>query len=367
MIVIGLTGTNCAGKDSVAEYLVAKGFIHLSLSDIIREELKLRKQPITRDNLIELGNELRKNYGYGVLAERALRKVNKVPGERYVISSIRHSDEAKKLKKHKNFFLINVDAPVKIRFDRMTKRNNAGDAKTLKEFKSLEKREFAKSGAGQQIGLVIKLAKITILNNAGEDELHNKVDSLLNDLNVKLVKSVRPTKEQYYLNIASEIATRSTCLSVQFGSVIVKDDQIIATGYIGAPRKTDSCVERGFCLRRRLKIPSGQRYELCRSVHSEMNAIINAARSGASILESDLFLSGIRIYEGQRKPIDMHPCFICKKLIINAGIGRVICSQEDGSTKTFIVSDWVKDWQGTDLIDDVQKYDAKYYAKTNNK
>jgi len=101
---------------------------------------------------------------------------------------------------------------------------------------------------------------------------------------------MRPSKEKYYLNIAKEVAQRSTCFRVKIGTIIVRDDVVLATGYVGAPRKTKDCFERENCLRDQLKIPHGQRYELCRSVHSEMNCLINAARSGASVFRGDMFI-----------------------------------------------------------------------------
>jgi dCMP deaminase len=164
---------------------------------------------------------------------------------------------------------------------------------------------------------------------------------------------MRPPKDEYYLNIAKEVAQRSTCFRVKIGAVIVRDDQIIATGYVGAPRKTKDCQERRFCLRDQLEIPHGQRYELCRSVHSEQNAIINAARAGVSFLGGDIFIYGENS-KGER--IDTFPCFICKKMIINAGLKRVICSTKEGSYKTFQISDWVKDWQEKDILDDKDQY-----------
>lgn len=103
-------------------------------------------------------------------------------------------------------------------------------------------------------------------------------------------KNKRPSKDAYYINIAKSVAARATCMSVNFGAIVVKNDQIIATGYVGAPRKTMDCLERGKCLRRELKVPSGHRYELCRSVHAEMNAIINAARAGVSLLGGDIYI-----------------------------------------------------------------------------
>ena len=163
----------------------------------------------------------------------------------------------------------------------------------------------------------------------------------------------RPSKERYYLDIARQVAQRSTCRRRKFGSVIVRDDQIVATGYVGAPRKTKDCFERGYCLREKLNIPHGQNYELCRSVHSEMNAIINAARAGVSILGGDIYIWGT---DEKGNPINTFPCFLCKKMIINAGLKRVICSQENGDYKIYNVSDWVKEWQEKDLIDDQEKY-----------
>jgi len=163
----------------------------------------------------------------------------------------------------------------------------------------------------------------------------------------------RPSKERYYLDIARQVAQRSTCRRRKFGSVIVRDDQIVATGYVGAPRKTKDCFKRGECLREKLNIPHGQNYELCRSVHSEMNAIINAARAGVSILGGDIYIWGS---DEKGNPINTFPCFLCKKMIINAGLKRVICSQENGDYKIYNVSDWVKEWQGKDLIDDQEKY-----------
>jgi len=163
----------------------------------------------------------------------------------------------------------------------------------------------------------------------------------------------RPPKEEYYLGIAKEIGKRATCFRNKGGAIIVKDDVILATGYIGAPRKTKDCLERGECLRDKLKIPHGRNYEICRSVHSEQNAIINAARSGVSVLGGDMY-----IYATDRKgkPVDSFPCFICKKMIINAGLNRVICATGDGKYKIFNVQDWTKDWQEKDILDDKFQY-----------
>jgi len=125
----------------------------------------------------------------------------------------------------------------------------------------------------------------------------------------------RPTWDEYFMGMAELTATRSTCLRRNVGSVIVQDRHIVATGYNGAPRGIDHCSQRGGCLREELGIPSGERHELCRALHAEQNAIIQAATSGHSI-------------EGATMYITHAPCVICSKMIINAGIKRIIVASE---------------------------------------
>ena len=175
----------------------------------------------------------------------------------------------------------------------------------------------------------------------------------------KVDGSKRPSWEEYFLNITKDVAERTTCMCVKTAAIIVKDKRILSTGYVGAPRKTKDCFERGNCLRRELNIPSGHRYELCRSVHAEQNAVINAARAGVSTEGADMYIYGKRTYKGENTPMDMYPCFICKKILINSGINMVICSMKDGSFKVYSVSDWVDDWKNKDMIDDMEVYGAK--------
>jgi len=157
--------------------------------------------------------------------------------------------------------------------------------------------------------------------------------------------------EEYYLNIAKQVCVKSTCRRNKFGAVIVRDNQIISTGYNGAPRKTKDCFEHGNCLREKLGVASGERYELCRSVHAEQNAIINAARAGVSLLNGNIYIYGEKVSTG--KPLNTYPCFICKKMLINAGLNKVICSTEK-KIEIYNISDWVKEWQEKDIIDGKQ-------------
>lgn len=131
---------------------------------------------------------------------------------------------------------------------------------------------------------------------------------------------MRIKKDEYYLEIAKQVSLRSTCLRRRYGAVIVKNDEIISTGYNGSPRGFENCDEIGHCERKDANVPHGERYELCRSVHAEQNAIISASRR--DMLGSTLYLYGYDIEEG--KEINPVPCDICKKLIINAGISEVV-------------------------------------------
>lgn len=170
------------------------------------------------------------------------------------------------------------------------------------------------------------------------------------------MKNKKISWNSYYLGIAKEVARKSKCFRVKIGAVIIRDNQIISTGYVGAPRKTRDCFERGFCLRDKNKIPHGQRYELCRSVHAEQNAIINAARAGVSLLHGTMYIWGID--RKKNKLINAFPCFICKKEIINAELDRVVCSTKDGKIESFDVELWKGEWsrKDKDIIDDKQQY-----------
>jgi len=163
----------------------------------------------------------------------------------------------------------------------------------------------------------------------------------------------RIPKEEYYLNIAREIGKRATCFRNKGGAIIVREDVIVATGYVGAPRKTKDCLERGECLRDKLKIPHGKNYEICRSVHAEANCIINAARSGVSVLGGDMY---IYCTDRNGNPVDSFPCFVCKKMIINAGLKRMICATKEGQYKIFEAEQWINDWREKDLLDDKFQY-----------
>ncbi|MCQ2440197.1 MAG: cytidine/deoxycytidylate deaminase family protein [Oscillospiraceae bacterium] len=149
----------------------------------------------------------------------------------------------------------------------------------------------------------------------------------------------RRTKENYYLDIADAALQRSTCLRRKYGAIVVSDDEILATGYNGAPRGRLNCSDLGRCAREELNIPSGERYELCRSVHAEANAIISAARR--DMLGGTLYLVG-RSASSNELVSDATPCAMCRRLIINAGIKRVVARTGDESYSVTEVEEWIE-------------------------
>jgi len=137
-------------------------------------------------------------------------------------------------------------------------------------------------------------------------------------------EKIRLSKNEYYLDIARTVSKRATCLRRRIGAVIVINDQVVSSGYCGAPRKTKDCLERGECLRAKMEVPSNERYELCRSVHAEQNAIINAARAGVSIFGGEIYVWG---YDLEARRIrDCYPCLMCLKMAVNAGLKKVYYS-----------------------------------------
>ena len=150
----------------------------------------------------------------------------------------------------------------------------------------------------------------------------------------------RTSKQNYYLDIADSVLERSTCLRRKYGAIIVRNDEIISTGYNGAPRGRRNCTDLGRCTREELKIPSGERYELCRSVHAEANAIISAARR--DMLDATLYLAGRDAKTGSILP-DTTSCSMCRRMIINSGINKIVCRTGEGEFKVTHVRDWIFD------------------------
>ena len=150
---------------------------------------------------------------------------------------------------------------------------------------------------------------------------------------------MRKDKTNYYLDLAEVVARRGTCLRRKYGAVIVRDDEVISTGYAGAPRGRKNCSDMGVCIRNKLGVPRGERYELCRSVHAEANAIISAPRD--RMMGATLYLCGIEVADGNYVK-NGSCCAMCKRLVINAGIEKVVIRDTEEEYREILVSEWVE-------------------------
>lgn len=149
----------------------------------------------------------------------------------------------------------------------------------------------------------------------------------------------RISKENYYLDIAQTVAERSTCLRKKYGAIIVKNDTIVSTGYVGAPRGRKNCSDICRCMRDEMNIPRGERYEMCRSVHAEMNAIINASRE--QMLDGVMYLAGVDAKTGELVK-NACCCMMCKRLVLNAGITKVIVRETKDEFTVYETADWIE-------------------------
>ena len=302
-MVLGITGTNAAGKTRLINYLISKNFEAYSLSDIIREELSFRELEHTRENLIKVGNDLREEFGASILAEKIKSKITSTDT---VIDSIRNAAEVSSLRELENFYLIAVDAPVEKRYERAKFRGRVENAATIEEFIQMENSEKSENDRHQNISECMAMADYTIHNENSVDKLYKNMNNILNEIRIR----IRPTWEEYFIKMAFLVAERSTCLRHHVGAIIVKDRHVLTTGYNGAARKTDDCLKLG-CLRDQLNIPSGERHEICRAIHAEQNAIIQAGVHGVNIEGGTLYCTH-------------NPCIICAKMIVNAGLKEVV-------------------------------------------
>lgn len=149
----------------------------------------------------------------------------------------------------------------------------------------------------------------------------------------------RRDKVNYYLDLAEVVSKRCTCLRRHYGAVIVKNDEVISTGYVGAPRGRKNCSDLGYCIRQKLNIPRGERYELCRSVHAEANAIISAERE--KMIDSTLYLVGKEVETGAYIE-KSNSCSMCKRMVINAGIKQVVIRDTENEYRVIEVQDWIE-------------------------
>jgi dCMP deaminase len=305
-MIVGVSGPYAAGKGEVIAYLRERSFASLSLSDVIRQELEAQELAETRELMIETGNRLRAENGQAVLAERLIQQL--LPDRNYVIDSIRHPAEVEALRAaDSNFKLIWVDADEAVRLERIRSRGRGGDPETLEELQRLEGVEQGGADpAGQQLAAVRKLADFTIDNSGDLAHLHAEVQRVLG----RSFFFERPGWDEYFMNIAEVVASRSNCMKRKVGAVIARDRRIISTGYNGTPRGVRNCNEGG-CPRCNSFAEHGAKLDECLCSHGEENAITQAAYHGVSVRGGTIYTT-------------LSPCLMCTKMIINAGLAEVV-------------------------------------------
>jgi dCMP deaminase len=304
-MILGVAGLNGAGKGEVVRFLEQRSFYPLSLSDVIRDELRAKGLEETRERMIETGTALRAAEGPGALAVRLTRLFE--ADRNYVIDSVRHPAEVEVLRRHTDSFrLIWVTAADATRLERIRARGRSGDPTTLEELRRLEDREIRSDDpAAQQLLAVQDLADFTVANDGDLEALHAAIQGILE----QSFFFERPSWDDYFMSIARMVASRSNCVKRKVGAVIARDRRIISTGYNGTPRGTRNCNEGG-CPRCNSFARSGSGLGECLCSHGEENAITQAAFHGVSVRGGTIFTT-------------LCPCLICTKMIINAGIEEV--------------------------------------------
>lgn len=308
-MIIGLTGKNGSGKGEAAKFLKGSGYEYFSLSDVVRDEISAQGKKVTRELLIHTANDLRKNFGAGVLAEKIIARLEE--DSHAVVDSIRNPFEVEVLRRRKDFHLISVEADPKIRFERIAKRNREGDPTTYNAFLELEAREAqTPDPSTQQLNRTSEMADAVVCNNGTIEELCEQVRQVIQAL---AANTARPDWDDYFMSIARVAATRSNCVKRRVAAVVVKDRRIISTGYNGTPRGVPNCSEGG-CPRCNRFGASGENLGECLCSHAEENAIVQAAYHGVSIKDGVIYST-------------CSPCLICTKMIINSGLKEVVYSR----------------------------------------
>lgn len=308
MLVVGITGTLGAGKGTVVEMLKEKGFVHYSARDYIRKRVQAMGLKPDRDTFTMVANAAREKEGGDFIAKGLLEQANK-DGKNCIIESIRNVKEVEYLKKHCNFVLLCVDADIKIRYSRIIKRDSETDNVDFDTFVADEQREMSPTDENKQnLGLVIRMADYTIDNSKDLDNLKQQVDKIYSCLPLRH----RLTWDEYFLEVVKTVAKRATCDRGRSGCVIVKDKQILVTGYVGSPTGLPHCDDVGHLFKKTINEEGEISTHCVRTVHAEQNAICQAAKRGIALEGATLYCT-------------MTPCRVCAMMIINCGIKRVVC------------------------------------------
>jgi dCMP deaminase len=312
MIVIGITGTIGAGKGTIVDFLKDRGYKHYSAREFLVNHIQNSGIEVDRDSMTIAANHLRKLNGANFIVKSLLDKAIEMQ-ENCVIESIRNPLEIDYLKQNSKFFLFSVDAKIELRYKRINKRKSATDFVSFETFIENETREFSSLNANNQnLGECIARADYKFMNNGSVETLKKEVEKIITQLEYQYT---RPTWDEYFIELANAAARRATCDRGRSGCVIVKDKQVLVTGYVGSPNGLPHCDEVGHLFKQITNEDGTTSNHCVRTVHAEQNAICQAAKRGISLDNSTLYCR-------------MTPCRTCAMLIINCGIKRVVCEKK---------------------------------------
>ncbi len=322
MITIGITGTLGAGKGTIVSYLLQqKGFAHYSVRAFLTQEIERRGMPVNRDSMTEVGNDLRAQHSPSYIVEQLYAQAQQ-SGQNCIIESVRTPGEVAALRSKPHFYLFAVDADAKLRYERISLRGSATDHVSYETFLANEQREMDNDDPNKQnLRHCIESADYRFDNGGSIEQLQLQVEKVLGEIMQKEASIaaatetngyVRPSWDEYFMELARTAAKRATCDRGRSGCVIAKDRQLLVTGYVCSPSGLPHCDEGGHLMRQTIEDDGRITNHCVRTVHAEQNAICQAARRGIA-------LDGATLY------CRMTPCRTCAMLIINCGITRVVC------------------------------------------
>ncbi|NCN51860.1 AAA family ATPase [archaeon] len=306
-MIIGITGTMCAGKGTIVEFLKSKGFKHYSVRDFLVEEIKKRELSVNRDSMILVGNYLREKNSPSYIAEKLYERAKNNGGDA-IIESLRAVGEVETLKNKGNFYLFSVDAPIEVRYKRSQSRNlSESDLVSFEKFVSQEEKEMENDDPSKQnISACMQISDFHFVNDEAIEELYKQVQETLNEIQISSSKIKKVSWDDYFMSIAYLVAAKSKDESTHIGAVIVgKNNEIKSTGY--------NSFVRG------LKDDVAERQEKPEKYfwfeHGERNAIYNATLAGLSLSGCKIYTNGV-------------PCMDCARGIIQAGITEIIVDKK---------------------------------------
>jgi len=315
-MIIGITGTLGAGKGTVVEILKQRGFEHFSVREFLNQIIQSERKEINRDNMVEVANRLRKENSPSYLAEQLYENAKVFPMA--IIDSLRTLGEIEALRKKGKFILLAVDAKPEIRYERVVLRGSETDRVSFDEFIENERREWESNDANKQnLKACIEVADYTVENNGSFEDLEKTIKNIIDMVETGVTDYVRPSWDEYFMEICNLVGKRSTCERARAGGagcVVVKDKQILVTGYAGSPPGCAHCDQVGHLFKRTMHETEKITNHCIRTTHAEQNAICQAAKLGIPLNGSTLYCF-------------MAPCYICAKLIATCGIKRVVAQQ----------------------------------------